>query len=261
MTRNNKFLAVGFMVLAVLVVLNLFVAFQKDDDSWVSTAKASNPKSQMMASAEIIGAPTSIADEPVFLPTATPEASAPSPAATAAPASSKPVFPAVWQRDKTQYINDGEWQTWAPSACSAASLASVLIGYGHPVRITDVLYQFRQLGAIKSSVGLYKYDVFSTVASQYGLKVIYSEDKDLDAHFARVLDFLKQGYPVILNVRDPVYFPDGHFIVATGLNPDGTVAIMNPDPTDGKGVNQNWTQESLKLYFGRMDRSAAVLPQ
>jgi hypothetical protein len=252
LTRNNKFLAAGFIVLAVLVVLNLLFASKKDEDTWVSTAKASNPQSRV-ASAEIIGAPTGAE------PTATPESSALPPAAVSA--ATKPVFPPVWQRDKAQYIDDGEWQTWAPSACSAASLASVLIGYGHPVRITDVLYQFRQLGAIKSNVGLYKYDVFSTVASRYGLKVIYSEDNDLDAHFARVLDFLKQGYPVILNVRDPVYFPDGHFIVATALNPDGTVAIMNPDPTDDKGVNQNWTQDSLKLYFSRMKRSAAVLPQ
>lgn len=243
------------MVLAVLVVLNLLFASKKDEDVWVSTAKASNLQSHM-ASVEVIGAPTV---ESTTLPTPTPEPTSPPPAATAA-ASTRPVSPGVWQRDKTQYINDAEWQTWAPSACSAASLASVLISYGHPVRITDVLYQFRQLGAIKSSVGLYKYDVFNTVASQYGLKVIYSEDKDLDAHFARVLDFLKQGYPVILNVRDPVYFPDGHFVVANGINADGTVAIMNPDPTDDKGVNQNWTQDSLKLYFGRMKRSAAVLP-
>ncbi len=173
---------------------------------------------------------------------------------------SKLVFPAVWQRDKTQYASEDEWKTWAASACSAAALSSVLTGYGHPVKISDVLNQFEQQNAIKSSVGLYKYNVFNTVASKYGLKVAYSEDKNLDSHFGRVLDYLKQGYPVILNVLDPTYFPGGHFIVATGLNPDNTVAIMNPDPTGGKQVNQFWTQDSLKLYFSRMTRSAAILP-
>jgi hypothetical protein len=241
------------MALAFLIVLNLLFAPKKDENIWVSTAKASD---HQMASVEVIGVPA-VAE-------ATPEPNATPVAPTAIPetaaASGKPVFPAIWQRDKAQYNSDAEWKTWSPSACSAAALSSVLIGYGHPVRITDVLYQFQQEKAIKSSVGLFKYDVFNNVASQFGLKVIYSEDKDLEAHFGRVLDFLKQGYPVILNVLDPVYFPDGHFIVATGLNPDGTVAIMNPDPTGGSQVNQNWTQDSLKLYFSRMKRSAAVLP-
>ena len=254
------------MVLAVLAVFNLLFAPKQDKNIWINTAKASDHTGQI-ASVEVIGLPVTVATQAttettaLALPTATAVATTPAETPTATPETSgKPVFPAIWQRDKTQYINDDEWKTWSPSACSAASLSSVLIGYGHPVRITDVLYQFRLENAIKSSVGLYKYDVFSNVASQYGLKVVYSEDKNLDAHFNSVLDFLRQGDPVILNVLDPVYFPDGHFIVATGLNPDGTVAIMNPDPTGGAQVNQNWTQDSLKLYFSRMKRSAAALP-
>ncbi len=241
------------MALAFLVVLNLLFAQKKNDNVLISTAKASD---HQVASVEVIGA-TAAAEAPTE-PGATPVA--PTAPETAAAEPGKPVFPAVWQRDKAQYNSEAEWQTWSPSACSAASLSSVLIGYGHPVRITDVLYQFQQEKAIKSSVGLFKYDVFNNIASQYGLKVIYSEDKDLDAHFGRVLGYLKQGYPVILNVLDPVYFPSGHFIVATGLNQDGTVAIMNPDPTGGQQVNQDWTQDSLRLYFSRMKRSAAVLP-
>ena len=39
-------------------------------------------------------------------------------------------LPAISQRDKSQYANDDEWRTWAPSACSAASIAAVLNGYG-----------------------------------------------------------------------------------------------------------------------------------
>lgn len=255
MTRYHKLLAVGVMALAVLAVLNLFLAPKPDADLWISTAKASDHHGQA-APVEIIGAPGDVATS---TSTATPVASTP-PTTTAATDPAKPIFPAIWQRDKAQYNSDAEWKTWSNSACSAAALSSVLIGYGHPVRITDVLYQFQQEKAIKSSVGLYKYDVFNNVAAQFSLKVIYSEDKDLDAHFGRVLDYLKQSYPVILNVLDPVYFPDGHFVVATGLNPDGTVAIMNPDPTGGAGINQNWTQDGLKLYFSRMKRSAAVMP-
>ncbi|HEX2914694.1 MAG TPA: C39 family peptidase, partial [Chloroflexia bacterium] len=113
-----------------------------------------------------------------------------------------------------------------------------------------------QQNAIKAGAGLYRYDVFTSIASKYGLKAVYSEDKNVDAHFNQVLSYLKQGEPVIMNVLDPTYFPAGHFVVATGINSDGTIAVMNPDPVGGKSVEQNWPQDALKLYFGRMARSA-----
>lgn len=245
---RNKLLAAGALALAFFVILNFGLAPKKEPDIWVSSAKAS--QQQQMAVVDFVGV-----NSGVPAPTA-----APAPLQTASAVIRKLVFPAVWQRDKAQYASEDEWKTWAGSACSAAALTSVLNGYGHPVKISDVLSQFEQQGAIKSTVGLYKYNVFGTVASQYGLKVAYSEDKNLEAHFGRVLDYLRQGYPVILNVLDATYFPSGHFIVATGLNPDNTVAIMNPDPTGGSQVNQNWPVDGLKLYFSRMNRSAAILP-
>ena len=169
-------------------------------------------------------------------------------------------FPAISQRDKSQYASEQEWQTWAASACSAAALSSVLNGYGKQVRITDVLSFMQQQDAIKAGAGLYRYDVIGTLAARYNLRAVYSEDKNLDAHFDQVLGYLKQGYPVILNVLDSTFFPNGHFIVATGINQDGSIAILNPDPTGDKSVNQNWPVEGLKLYFSRMERSAAILP-
>lgn len=245
---RHKLLVVGVLALAFFVILNFLLAPKKEPDIRVSTAKTSQ---NQLAVVDFVGVATAAPE-----PTATPAA----PLQTAGATGRKLVFPAVWQRDKTQYASEDEWKTWAPSACSAAALSSVLTGYGHPVKITDVLTQFEQQNAIKSTVGLYKYNVFSTVAGQYGLKVAYSEDKNLEVHFGQVLNYLKQGYPVILNVLDPTYFPAGHFIVATGLNPDNTVAIMNPDPTGGRPVNQNWPVDDLKLYFSRMNRSAAILP-
>lgn len=169
-------------------------------------------------------------------------------------------FPAISQRDKSQYANEQEWRTWAGSACSAAAISAVLNGYGKSVRVTDVLAYLQSQNAIKAGAGLYRYDVFETVAAKYGLKATYSDDKNTDSHFERVLGYLKSGYPVILNVLDPNYFPAGHFIVATGVNDDGTIAILNPDPTSDKSVAQNWPAEGLKLYFSRMNRSAAIMP-
>jgi hypothetical protein len=246
-SKREKLLMLGALVLALFVFLNFLLAPKKSPDIWVSQAKASQ---HQMAAVDFVGVATA-APEPT---------AAPAPFQTAGAVARKLIFPAVWQRDKAQYTSENEWKTWAGSACSAAALASVLSGYGHPVKISDVLAQFEQQNAIKSTVGLYKYNVFGTVARQYGLKVAYSEDKNLEAHFGQVLNYLRQGYPVILNVLDATYFPSGHFIVATGLNPDNTVAIMNPDPTGGNQVNQNWPVDGLKLYFSRMNRSAAILP-
>ncbi len=169
-------------------------------------------------------------------------------------------FPAISQRDRQQYASDAEWQTWAASACSAAAMSSVLNGYGVPVRITDVLAQMQQMDAIKAGAGLYRYEAFNSIAAKYNLKTVYSEEKDVDSHFDHIIGYLRQGYPVILNILDSNFFPNGHFIVATGINPDGTIAIINPDPTRDKSVNQNWPVEGLKLYFSRMTRSAAILP-
>jgi hypothetical protein len=246
-SKREKLLMLGALALALFVFLNFLLAPKKSPDIWVSQAKASQ---QQMAAVDFVGVATAASEPPA----------APAPLQTASAVVRKLVFPAVWQRDKAQYASEDEWKTWAGSACSAAALASVLSGYGHPVKISDVLAQFVQQDAIKSTVGLYKYNVFGTVASQYGLKVAYSEDKNLEAHFEQILNYLRQGYPVILNVLDATYFPSGHFIVATGLNPDNTVAIMNPDPTGGSQVNQNWPVDGLKLYFSRMNRSAAILP-
>jgi hypothetical protein len=249
LAMRNKFLVVGAVALAFFVILSFLLAPKKEPDIWISTANAG--QQHQLAVVDFVG---------ITAPATALPATGSGPVLTAGAAVRKLVFPGVWQRDKSQYATEEQWKTWAASACSAAALSSVLSGYGHPVRITDVLTRFEQQNAIKSTVGLYKYNVFSTVASEYGLKVAYSENKNLDAHFEQVLSYLKQGYPVILNVLDATYFPSGHFIVATGLNPDNTVAVMNPDPAGSNQVNQNWPLDGLKLYFSRMTRSAAILP-
>lgn len=165
-------------------------------------------------------------------------------------------FPAISQRDKSQYSSEAEWREWAASACSAAAMTSVLNGFGKQVKISDVLVLMRGQNSITSSGGLYRYGVFSSIGSQYGLKVQYSEDKDVDRHFNAIMGALGKGSPVIVNIQDATFFPNGHFIVAVRANPDGTVSVINPDPALGKPVNQDWPRDTLKTYFSRSLRSA-----
>ncbi len=169
-------------------------------------------------------------------------------------------FPAISQRDKLQYQNEAEWRQWSASACSASAVASVLNGFGKNVKVTDVLNLMRDEGAISSSGGLFRYGVFNSIGAKYGLKVRYSESKDLDQHFDSIMNALQKGYPVVINIQDNTYFPNGHFIVAVRSNADNTISVINPDPAPGKPVSQEWSRDSLKTYFSRSLRSAIYTP-
>lgn len=163
----------------------------------------------------------------------------------------------VWQRDPTQYSSNSQFAAWNPSACSAASLASVLAAFGHKVTIGDLIPLMQNQGGFSPVSGLSNYTMFSTVAQHYGLHAVLDESKDVDSHFAAIITQLQAHQLVIINVQDPTYFPNGHFIVAYGLNADGTVAIMNSDPGSSGKVLQSWSLEGLKLYFSRTLRSIA----
>src|SRR5260370_24072514 len=58
------------------------------------------------------------------------------------------------QLDPTQYASSQEYDTWAASACSAASMTEVLNTYGRTLRITDVLQVESTVHAISPELGL-----------------------------------------------------------------------------------------------------------
>jgi hypothetical protein len=169
-------------------------------------------------------------------------------------------FSPISQRDKRQYSSEEEWKEWSPSACSPAAVASVLNGYGKKVTVSEVLGLMLDQGAISSSKGLFRYGVFSTIASKYGLRAEYSDSKDLNVHFDTVMTAVQKGYPAIMNIQDATYFPNGHFIVAIRANPNDTVSVINPDPARGSPVVQEWPRDALKTYFSRSLRSAVFFP-
>lgn len=243
---RSKLLAVLFLAVLAFLALN-FLAGQKSNDNFYIYESAGNGYFK----AEIIGSPFEI--QPAG-------SSKPGGLVGLGTTTISVKFPAISQRDKNQYNSEEEWRTWSPSSCSAAAITSVLVGYGKNVRITDVLSYLKDWNAITARAGLHRYDVFSKMAELNGLRAVYSENKNLDSHLESVLGYLRQGYPVILNVYDPQYFPGGHFVVGTGINSDGTILIMNSDPASGKSVYQNWPLDGLKQYFTRTPRSAAILP-
>lgn len=245
---RNKLIIVGLLAVAALIILSMLSSNKSSSTTWYLAAGSQGG----MREAQVVNG--------YGTPIAVPKQPASGNSSGAIPVSAGR-FPAVWQRDRNQYASEQEWRVWAASACSAAALSSVLSGYGNSVRVTDVLAYLQQQDAIKAGAGLYRYDVFGSIANKYNLKAIYSEEKDVDAHLDKVMNYLKQGYPVILNVFDSTFFPGGHFVVATGINSDGSIVIVNPDPTSNNSVIQDWPLDGLKSYFSRMTRSAAFMPR
>lgn len=169
-------------------------------------------------------------------------------------------MPAISQRDPRQYNTTEEFQTWSPSSCSAASIAAIFSGFGKNIRTTDILTIMRNEKAISAQLGLYDYTVFEKVARQYNMKSSLNESRNLDAHFNSIVETVRKGTPVLVNVRDSVYFPNGHFVVAARLNPNNTLTIINPDPARGFPVIQEWSLDSTKTYFSRVMRSVVFYP-
>jgi hypothetical protein len=58
------------------------------------------------------------------------------------------------QLDSAQYASPDEYNTWAYSACSAASMTEVFNAYGHHYRVTDILKVEAQIGEITPAMGL-----------------------------------------------------------------------------------------------------------
>jgi Peptidase_C39 like family len=169
-------------------------------------------------------------------------------------------MPAISQRDPLQYNSPDEFQTWSPSSCSAASIAAIFSGFGKTARTADILSIMRDEKAISPQLGLYDYSVFEKVARKYGMKSSLNESRNLDAHFNNIVESLRKGTPVLVNVRDATFFPNGHFVVAARLNPDNTITVINPDPARGRPVVQEWTMDSTKTYFSRAMRSVVFVP-
>ncbi|HEX2913410.1 MAG TPA: hypothetical protein VH186_21585, partial [Chloroflexia bacterium] len=121
---RNKLLVVGAFALAILVILTVLSGHNSSDSNYIAFASTSGGSA---VNAQVIGVSSGSSSNSATLNSA---------------ASNNLVglrFPAVSQRDRNQYKDDAEWRTWASSACSAASLTSVLNGFGINVHISDVL--------------------------------------------------------------------------------------------------------------------------
>ena len=117
----------------------------------------------------------------------------------------------ISQLDPAQYNSSSEYNTWAYSACSAASMTEVFDAWGRHFRITDVLTVESRIGAITPDLGLLDPSGIQLTASQFGFKTNWGNSWSLDA----VINTANSGKPVIVSFP-PDRYDGGHILVVTG---------------------------------------------
>lgn len=123
------------------------------------------------------------------------------------------------QLDAAQYDSAGQFTTWSPSACSAASMTEVLNAYGNRYRLTDVLAVEAELGEITPELGMLNgvQSIRRTVA-RFGFQAtdfsIAAEAVSV-ASIVHISQIANAGTPVIV-AFPPSRWSGGHLLVVKG---------------------------------------------
>ena len=117
----------------------------------------------------------------------------------------------ISQLDESEYASSEEYNTWAYSACSTASMTEVLNAYGYRYRITDVLKVESRLGEITPQLGLVENVGIANTAAQFGFQTAWGNNWTLD----EVISIANLGRPVIVG-WPPQLYDGGHIVVVTG---------------------------------------------
>ncbi len=117
----------------------------------------------------------------------------------------------ISQLDEGEYASPEEYNTWAYSACSTASMTEVLNAYGYHLRITDVLKAQSRIGEITPQLGLVENVGIAHTAAQFGFQTDWGNNWTLD----QVISIANLGRPVIVG-WPPQRYDGGHIVVVTG---------------------------------------------
>ena len=118
----------------------------------------------------------------------------------------------IAQLDQNQYNSPDEYNQWAYSACSVASMTEIINAYGHNYRLTDILKVEAGLHEITPELGLLEDKGIDRTMAQFGFKMVPLQHATLDAAIA----VANQGHPVIVSFANSGYWPGGHILVLRG---------------------------------------------
>ncbi len=144
----------------------------------------------------------------------------------------------IGQLDSDQYASTSEYDTWAYSTCSAASMTEVINAYGHHYRLTDILAVESRLGEITPSDGLLEPTGIAHTVAKFGFKTITLTNDSLD----NLIAIANRGWPVIVSFP-PDHWTGGHILVLRGGN-SSTV-----DLADSSKLNMTVMPRSTFTYY------------
>lgn len=124
----------------------------------------------------------------------------------------------VSQVDPAQYASMDEYNTWWPSACSAASMTEIINAYGHNYRVTDVLKTEVNVREITADLGLLTPHGLDVTLARYNFTTHWlSNPLALPANPSvdDLINTANSGTPVIINFP-PYRWAGGHILVAIG---------------------------------------------
>ena len=126
------------------------------------------------------------------------------------------------QVDPAQYNSPDEYNTWWPSACSAASMTEVINAYGHKYRVTDILKAETNVHEITPDAGLLApHGLDKTLALfNFTTSWLYNPSAlPANPSVDSLVALANSGTPVIINFP-PSRWAGGHLLVVIGGNKD-----------------------------------------
>ncbi len=146
----------------------------------------------------------------------------------------------IAQMDSSQYSSMQQYETWAPSACSTASMTEVINAYGYNYHISDILQAEIKQSAISPELGLLKLDGIDHTVAQFGFSTAQLSKAPLDS----LISVANSGWPIIVDFPPSGDWPAGHFLVVIGGNND-TVALADSSSKDFTSIShqrflQDW---------------------
>ncbi len=119
------------------------------------------------------------------------------------------------QVDPAQYSSMQEYNTWWPSACSAASMTEVINSYGHSYHLTDILKVETSVNEITPESGLLDAHGLDKTLAKFNFTTRWLYDPSVDY----LVNTANSGTPVIINFP-PSRWAGGHILIALGGNKD-----------------------------------------
>jgi hypothetical protein len=177
-------------------------------------------------------------------------ASKPAPAHATTSTSSAPMFSSmagaskallrISQLDPAQYSSTQEYNEWAYSTCSAASMTEVIDAYGHHYKLTDILKVEAGLHEITPELGLLEPVGIDRTVAHFGFQAIWLHNPSLDD----VITVANHGHPVIVDFP-PAKWSGGHILVVRGGNSSYVYTA------DSSRLNmQAFTRQNFLKYWG-----------